>query len=129
MDKDLRDFLVNEICFEVSDYGIPPEEVSQSLEELYDDSLDVDANIQKISKTLLGIDNESPIDKEYYILEIGEKYPCDEMDYDDWRSLVEEAIDKTVNKYSKDGELLVENWSEFDKDLDDNVCNALDAYE
>ena len=54
MDKDLRDFLINEICFEVSDYGIPPEEVSQSLEKLYDDSLDPDENIQNISDILSG---------------------------------------------------------------------------
>ena len=54
MDKDLKDFLINEICFEVSDYGIPPEEVNQSLEKLYDDNLDPDENIRNISDILSG---------------------------------------------------------------------------
>lgn len=69
------------------------------------------------------------IDKEYYILAIGEKYPYDWIDYDVWREIVEGAIDKTVNKYTKDGELLVEDWSVFDEELDDNVYNALENYD
>lgn len=67
----------------------------------------------------------SGIDREYYVAEISERYPCEWMDYATWKDAVNRAIDKTIEAYTKNGELLVEDWDMFDQDLDNNVYNAL----
>ena len=69
-------------------------------------------------------------DREYYIAAICEKYACaDDIDVDDYFAAVDRAIDKTLEVYTKNGNLLVEDWDMFDQELDTNVFNELTKLE
>ena len=69
---------------------------------------------------------EENFDREYYIGAIGDTFPCDDLDMEQYFEAVNKAIDKTLEIYSKNGKLLVEDWDMFDQDLYTNASNELD---
>lgn len=48
------------------------------------------------------------------------------MDMDVYFDTLNKAIDKTLEDYTKDGKLLVEDWDMFDQDLNTNTYNELE---
>ena len=69
---------------------------------------------------------ETNFDREYYIDALWEKFPCDEMDDDTYFSVLNKAIDETLEEYTtKDGELCIEDWDMFEQDLSNNAFNEL----
>jgi hypothetical protein len=68
---------------------------------------------------------EENFDREYYIAAICDKYSCDDIDVDLFFEAIEKAIDKTLDEYTENGKLLVDDWDIFDQDLDTNVSNEL----
>lgn len=66
-------------------------------------------------------------DREYYIAAICDKFGCnDDVDVDAYFKAVDEAIDKTLQAYTKNGELLIEDWDGFDQDLYINASKELE---
>ena len=66
-------------------------------------------------------------DREYYIAAICDKFGCDEdVDTDAYFKAVDKAIDKTLEAYTKNGELVVEDWDMFEQDLYTNANNELE---
>lgn len=65
-------------------------------------------------------------DREYYIAAINDNFPCDDLDVEQYFEAVNKAIDKTLQAYTKNGKLLVEDWDMFDQDLYTNASNELD---
>lgn len=66
-------------------------------------------------------------DREYYIAAICDKFGCDEyVDTDAYLKAVDEAIDKTLKAYTKNGELVVEDWDMFEQDLYTNANKELE---
>jgi DNA-binding ferritin-like protein len=48
------------------------------------------------------------------------------LDAEQYFEAVNKAIDKTLQAYTKNGKLLVEDWDMFDQDLYTNASNELD---
>jgi DNA-binding ferritin-like protein len=69
---------------------------------------------------------EENFDREYYIAAINDNFPCDDLDAEQYFEAVNKAIDKTLQAYTKNGKLLVEDWDMFDQDLYTNASNELD---
>jgi hypothetical protein len=69
---------------------------------------------------------EENFDREYYIAAACDKFPCDDLDENLYFDAVNKAIDKTLEDYSKNGKLLVEDWDMFDQDLYTNMYNELE---
>lgn len=69
---------------------------------------------------------EENFDREYYIAAINDNFPCDDLDVEQYFEAVNKAIDKTLQAYTKNGKLLVEDWDMFDQDLYTNASNELD---
>lgn len=69
---------------------------------------------------------EENFDREYYISAINDNFPCDDLDVEQYFEAVNKAIDKTLQAYTKNGKLLVEDWDMFDQDLYTNASNELD---
>ena len=69
---------------------------------------------------------EENFDREYYIAAISDNFPCDDLDVKQYFEAVNKAIDKTLQTYTKNGKLLVEDWDMFDQDLYTNASNELD---
>lgn len=69
---------------------------------------------------------EENFDREYYIAAINDNFPCDDLDVEQYFEAVNTAIDKTLQAYTKNGKLLVEDWDIFDQDLYTNASNELD---
>ena len=66
-------------------------------------------------------------DREYYIAAICDKFGCnDDVDVDAYFKAVDEAIDKTLQAYTKNGELLIEDWDMFEQDLYTNASKQLE---
>lgn len=66
-------------------------------------------------------------DREYYIAAICDKFGCDEnVDVDAYFKAVDEAIDKTLQLYTKNGELVVEDWDMFEQTLCTNANKELE---
>lgn len=66
-------------------------------------------------------------DREYYIAAICDKFGCnDDVDVDAYFKAVDEAIDKTLQAYTKNGELLIEDWDIFEQDLYTNANKELE---
>lgn len=80
----------------------------------------------------LFIDDEveaSYIDKEDYLdmLSTSDNVYWDESKYtfDEFQSILEKAIDNTVNQYTRNGNFYVEDWDVFDSDLVDTANKLL----
>ena len=70
---------------------------------------------------------EEFFDREYYIAAICDKFGCDDdVDVDAYFKAVDEAIDKTLQAYTKNGKLLVEDWDMFDQELYTNASKELE---
>ena len=69
---------------------------------------------------------EENFDREYYIAALCDNFPCDDLDVKQYFEAVNKAIDKTLQTYTKNGKLLVEDWDMFDQDLYTNASNELD---
>lgn len=69
---------------------------------------------------------EENFDREYYIAAINDIFPCDDLDVKQYFEAVNKAIDKTLQAYTKNGKLLVEDWDMFDQELYTNASNELD---
>lgn len=70
---------------------------------------------------------EENFDREYYIAAICDKFGGDDnVDADAFFKSVDEAIDKTLQSYTKNGKLLVEDWDMFDQELYTNVSKELE---
>ena len=70
---------------------------------------------------------EENFDREYYIAAINDKFPCDDdIDVDAYLEAANKAIDKTLQAYTKNDELLVEDWDIFDQELYTNASNELE---
>lgn len=69
---------------------------------------------------------EENFDREYYIAAINDNFPCDDLDVEQYFEAVNKAIDKTLQAYTKNGKLLVEDWDMFDQELYTNASNELD---
>ena len=69
---------------------------------------------------------EENFDREYYIAAICDKFCSDDdVDVDAFLEAANKAIDKTLEQYTKNGKLLVEDWDMFDQDLYTNSYNEL----
>ena len=69
---------------------------------------------------------EEDFDREYYISAICDKFGSDDVvDVDAFFAAANKAIDKTLEQYTKNGKLLVEDWDMFDQDLYTNSYNEL----
>lgn len=62
---------------------------------------------------------EAYVDKEYYLLALGDDFPCDDDDADvnAHNDALSKAIDKTIEEYRVNGKVKVEDWDMFDQDL------------
>ena len=70
---------------------------------------------------------ESNIDREYYIACINDKFPCgDKIEIEDYLKAANKAIDKTLESYTRNGKVSVEDWDMFDQDLYINANEELD---
>jgi hypothetical protein len=70
----------------------------------------------------------SNFDRDYYELMLTEKFPCEDMDDAVYFSTINEAIEKTLDEYTENGKLLVEDWDMFEQELYGNAYDALSAY-
>jgi hypothetical protein len=68
---------------------------------------------------------EEDFDREYYIAAVCDKFGSDDVDVDAFFEAANKAIDKTLEQYTKNGKLLVEDWDMFDQDLYTNSYNEL----
>ena len=69
---------------------------------------------------------EEDFDREYYIAAICDKFGSDDdVDVDAFFEAANKAIDKTLEQYTKNGKLLVEDWDMFNQDLYTNSYNEL----
>ena len=67
------------------------------------------------------------VDKEYYLLALGDDFPCDDdADVNAHNDALSKAIDKTIEEYTVNGNVLVEDWDMFDQDLYYNAQIELD---
>jgi len=69
---------------------------------------------------------EENFDREYYIAAICDKFACDDIDVDLYFETINKAIDKTLDEYTENGSLLIEDYDMFDQDLYANVSNGLE---
>ena len=70
---------------------------------------------------------EASIDREYYIAAMADKFDCDDdTDMDNFFGALERALDKTIEDYTINGELQVEDWDMFDQDLTINAQKELE---
>lgn len=70
---------------------------------------------------------EENFDREYYIAAICDKFGGDDnVDVDAFFKAVDKAIDKTLQSYTKNGKLSVEDWDMFDQELDTNASNEIE---
>jgi len=69
---------------------------------------------------------EENFDREYYIAAICDKFACDGIDVDLYFETINKAIDKTLDEYTENGSLLIEDYDMFDQDLYANVSNGLE---
>ena len=69
---------------------------------------------------------EEDFDREYYIAALCDNFPCNDMNMDVYFDALNKAIDKTLEDYTKDGKLLVEDWDMFDQDLYTNTYKELE---
>lgn len=70
---------------------------------------------------------ENSIDREYYIDVLCDKFPCgDDVDIDTHIGALSKVLDKTIEAYTTNGKLLVEDWDMFDQDLATNAYNEMD---
>ena len=61
---------------------------------------------------------EAYVDKEYYLLALGDDFPCDDdADVNAHNDALSKAIDKTIEEYRVNGKVKVEDWDIFDEDL------------
>lgn len=82
--------------------------------------------VMEIDPNDLILDDEPiKIDKEYYIAALCDKFPYNDMDETMYFNALDKAIDKTLEDYTKDGKLLVEDWDMFEQDLYSNSFWAL----
>lgn len=70
---------------------------------------------------------EASIDREYYIAALCDKFPYNDMDEEEYFDALNKGIDKTLEDYTKNGKLSVEDWDMFDQDLSTNVYNELET--
>ena len=67
------------------------------------------------------------IDREFYIAAMADKFDCDDdADMDVFFGTLERALDKTIEEYTVNGKVLVEDWDMFDQDLYNNAQIELD---
>jgi hypothetical protein len=70
---------------------------------------------------------EANIDREYYIDALYDKFPCgDDVDIDTHIDALSKALDETIEAYTTNGKLVVEDWDMFDQDLTTNAYNEMD---
>lgn len=70
---------------------------------------------------------EAYVDKEYYLLALGDDFPCDDdTDVNAHNNALSKAIDKTIEEYTVNGKVKVEDWDMFDQDLFFNAKNELE---
>lgn len=69
---------------------------------------------------------EENFDREYYIAAICDKFACDDIDVGLYFEAINKAIDKTLDEYTENGNLLIEDYDMFDQDLYTNVSNGLE---
>lgn len=70
---------------------------------------------------------EAYVDKEYYLLALGDDFPCDDdADVNAHNDALSKAIDKTIEEYTVNGKVLVEDWDMFDQDLYFNAQKELE---
>lgn len=69
---------------------------------------------------------EENFDREYYITAICDKFACDNIDVDLYFETINKAIDKTLDEYTENGNLLIEDYDMFDQDLYVNVSKGLE---
>jgi len=72
---------------------------------------------------------EDNFDREYYIAALCDKFNLDNIDEDVYLNAFNKAIDKTLEDYTINGELLVEDYDMFDQDLYTYAFNELNADE
>jgi len=72
---------------------------------------------------------EDNFDREYYIAALCDKFNLDNIDEDVYLNAFNKAIDKTLEDYTINGELLVEDYDMFDQDLYTYAFNELNAME
>ena len=72
---------------------------------------------------------EENFDREYYIAALCDKFNLDNIDEDVYLNAFNKAIDKTLEDYTINGELLVEDYDMFDQDLYTYAFNELNANE
>ena len=70
---------------------------------------------------------EENFDREYYIAALCENLPYEDMSDEIYFSSLNDAIDKTICDYRKDGSLFVEDWDMFDQDLYNNAYKILES--
>lgn len=69
---------------------------------------------------------EENFDREYYVAAICDKFACDDIDVNLYFETINKAIDKTLDEYTENGSLLIEDYDMFDQDLYANVSNGLE---
>ena len=72
---------------------------------------------------------EDNFDREYYIAALCDKFNLDNIDEDVCLNAFNKAIDKTLEDYTINGELLVEDYDMFDQDLYTYAFNELNTNE
>lgn len=68
---------------------------------------------------------EANIDREYYIDALYDKFPCEDDVLDTHLDALGKALDATIEAYTTNGKLVVEDWDMFDQDLTTNAYNEM----
>lgn len=69
---------------------------------------------------------EENFDREYYIAAICDKFGCDDIDPETFLEAANKALDCTIEAYTNNGKVSIEDWDMFDQDLYTNVYNELE---
>ena len=71
-----------------------------------------------INDLILDDATEAYVDREYYLLALGDDFPCDDdADMDVYFGALNKALDKTIEEHTTNGKFIVEDWDMFDQDL------------